>query len=101
MEIINKNGIDIFKCRLAVDKTSHPLFKISSLNVIGGGSLNRNLMQFAADECGIPVICGPTEGTALGNALLQIRAAGLVDSLWDMRKISAASVDLKVYERQA
>lgn len=76
-------------------------FEIKSLNVIGGGSLNRNLMQFAADECGIPVICGPTEGTALGNALLQIRAAGLVDSLWDMRKISAASVDLKVYERQA
>lgn len=76
-------------------------FEIKSLNVIGGGSQNRHLMQFAADECGIPVICGPTEGTALGNALLQIRAAGLVDSLWDMRKISAASVELKVYEKRA
>ena len=72
-------------------------YEIKALNVIGGGSQNRQLMQYAADECGIPVVCGPTEGTALGNALLQIRAAGLVDTLWDMRKISAASVDLKTY----
>ena len=75
-------------------------YEIKALNVIGGGSQNRQLMQYAADECGIPVVCGPTEGTALGNALLQIRAAGLVDTLWDMRKISAASVELKTYTRQ-
>ena len=72
-------------------------FEINSLNVIGGGSQNQYLMQFAADACGIQVICGPTEGTALGNVLVQFRAAGKVGSLAEMRKISAASVNLKVY----
>ena len=72
-------------------------FPIRSLNVIGGGSQNPYLMQFAADACDIPVICGPTEGTALGNTLVQLRADGKVGSLPEMRKISAASVDLKTY----
>ena len=72
-------------------------FPIDSLNVIGGGSQNPYLMQFAADALGIPVICGPTEGTALGNSLVQLRADGKVGSLPEMRAISAASVALKTY----
>lgn len=76
-------------------------FPIESLNVIGGGSQNQYLMQMAADALGIPVICGPTEGTALGNALVQLRAAGKVSNLWEMRAIGAASVDLKTYLPQA
>ena len=72
-------------------------FPIDSLNVIGGGSQNPYLMQFAADALGIPVICGPTEGTALGNSLVQLRADGKVGSLPQMRAISAASVALKTY----
>ena len=72
-------------------------FPIDSLNVIGGGSQNPYLMQFASDALGIPVICGPTEGTALGNTLVQLRAAGKVGSLQEMRAVSAASVELKTY----
>ena len=71
--------------------------QIKCLHVIGGGSLNKHLMQMTADELQMPVICGPTEGTALGNILLQIKAQGLVDSLPEMRKIVANSVELKVY----
>ena len=71
--------------------------KIKCLHVIGGGSLNKYLMQMTADELQMPVICGPTEGTALGNVLLQIKAQGLVGSLPEMRKIVANSVELKVY----
>ena len=70
---------------------------IKCLHVIGGGSLNKYLMQMTADELQMPVICGPTEGTALGNVLLQIKAQGLVGSLPEMRKIVANSVELKVY----
>ncbi len=72
--------------------------KIKCLHVIGGGSLNPYLMQFTADALCMPVICGPTEGTALGNVLLQIKAEGLVKSLPEMRRIVAASVELKEYK---
>lgn len=73
-------------------------FEIKRLNVIGGGSLNSYLMQFTADSLDMPVICGPVEGTALGNVLLQIKASGKVADLTQMRKISAASVELRTYE---
>lgn len=70
---------------------------IQRLHVIGGGSKNEYLMQFAADALQIPVIAGPKEGTALGNALVQIRAAGLVGSLSQMRGIVRKSIELKEY----
>lgn len=72
-------------------------FPIRKLHVIGGGSLNRYLMQWTADCIGLPVIAGPAEGTALGNTLVQVRAAGDVGSLPDMRRIVARSVELNHY----
>lgn len=72
-------------------------FRIRRLHVIGGGSQNRHLMQFTADALGMPVICGPVEGTALGNVLMQIKAAGEVPDLTTMRRISASSVSLVTY----
>lgn len=71
--------------------------EIKCLHVIGGGSVNKHLMQFTADALQMPVICGPTEGTALGNVLIQIKAQGLVGSLPEMRRIVANSVELKEY----
>ena len=73
---------------------------IRRLHVIGGGSRNEHLMQFTADALGMPVIAGPAEGTALGNALVQIRAAGLVGSLQEMRAIVGRSVELKTYNNK-
>lgn len=72
-------------------------FPIERLHVIGGGSQNRYLMQYTADALEMPVICGPVEGTALGNVLVQLKAAGMVSTLPQMRAISAASVELKTY----
>ena len=72
-------------------------FQIKKLHVIGGGSQNRYLMQYAADALDMPVICGPVEGTALGNVLMQIKASGMVDTLDQMRTIAAASVELVTY----
>lgn len=70
---------------------------IQRLHVIGGGSRNQFLMQFTADALGLPVIAGPQEGTALGNALVQVRAAGLVSSLSESRAIIKRSIELKTY----
>ena len=73
---------------------------INRLHVIGGGSLNKALMQLTADATGLTVVAGPSEGTAMGNILLQAYAQGVVDSIWSLRKIVARSVDLKTYKPQ-
>lgn len=70
---------------------------IQRLHVIGGGSRNVYLMQFAADALQLPVIAGPKEGTALGNALVQVRADGFVSSLSEMRAVIARSIELVTY----
>ena len=72
-------------------------FPIHKLHVIGGGTHNRYLMQMTADCLGIPVITGPVEATAIGNIMLQAKAAGLVTDIFQMRRIIADSIDLHTY----
>ncbi len=75
-------------------------FSIEKLHVIGGGSRNVYLMQMAANALNMPVVTGPIEGTAIGNIMLQAKAAGLVDDIYQMRSIIADSIDLCAYEPQ-
>lgn len=70
-------------------------FPIEVLHIIGGGSLNNYLNQFTANSCGVEVLAGPQEGTALGNIMVQAKAAGDVKDLWDMRRVIANSLELK------
>ena len=72
-------------------------FPIERLHVIGGGSLNTHLMQMTADSIGIPVLTGPVEGTAIGNIMLQAKAAGIVSNRFDMRRMIAQSIEMKTY----
>lgn len=62
-------------------------FPIRCLHIIGGGSRNRALNQLTANVIGLPVIAGPSEATALGNCLVQARAAGLAADRWAMRRM--------------
>ena len=62
-------------------------FKIEKLHVIGGGSANELLNQWTANAIGMPVVAGPIEATAIGNLMVQAKAAGLVSNRWAMRKM--------------
>lgn len=73
-------------------------FPIEVLHIIGGGALNAYLNQFTANSLGIEVLAGPQEGTAIGNIMLQAKASGDVGDIWDMRRIIAASIELKRFE---
>lgn len=77
--------------------TGKPSSTINVLHIIGGGSLNKFLNQFTADACGVEVLAGPQECTAIGNIMLQAKAMGLVKDIWEMRRIIANSVDLVAY----
>lgn len=72
-------------------------FEIKVLHVIGGGAQNSLLNQMTADACGVTVVAGPTEATALGNVMMQARAAGLVESLSAMRHTIRESIDTQTF----
>ncbi|GAA3238414.1 rhamnulokinase [Nonomuraea helvata] len=71
---------------------------VEVVHLVGGGSRNELLCQLTADACGLPVVAGPGEATALGNVLVQARAAGLVSDLEEMRALVASSQPLRRYE---
>lgn len=68
------------------------------LHVVGGGSRNELLCQYAADACGIPVVAGPVEATAMGNAMMQSIASGSIANLAQGREVVRRSLALKQYE---
>ena len=55
---------------------------VSVVHVVGGGVRNELLCQLTADATGLPVVAGPVEGAALGNVLVQARAAGCCPEGW-------------------
>ncbi|MEV5960964.1 rhamnulokinase family protein [Kribbella sp. NPDC051952] len=76
--------------------------EVDVLHVIGGGSQNELLCQLTADACGLPVLAGPVEASALGNVLVQARALGEpLPDLAAMRALVRSTHHLRRYEPQA
>jgi len=71
--------------------------KIEKLHIIGGGCRNELLNSFTAKALGIPVCAGPVEATAIGNFMIQAKAAGMVSSLAEIRAKIAATVEMKEF----
>ncbi len=68
------------------------------IHVVGGGARNPLLCQLTADACGLPVVAGPAEATAIGNILVQARAHGVVaDDLGSGRALVRATQPLRRY----
>jgi sugar (pentulose or hexulose) kinase len=71
---------------------------IEALHIVGGGSRNGLVCQMTADATGYPVIAGPVEATALGNAIVQLIALGDLKSVAEGRALVRESFPLSVYQ---
>ncbi len=71
---------------------------IKRLHVVGGGSRNALLNQFTANACGVEVIAGPTEATALGNVLVQAITLGDLPDLASARQVVAQSMNVESFQ---
>ena len=74
--------------------------KIERLHIVGGGSKDATLNQFAANALKIPVLAGPTECAALGNILVQAIALGHLESHEAAREIVRNSFALQTFTPQ-
>ncbi|MDB6174728.1 MAG: rhaB [Chthoniobacteraceae bacterium] len=70
---------------------------IEVLHIVGGGSKNALLNQFAANATGRQVLAGPVEATAIGNALLQAITLGHLESLTALRKVVRDSFSISAF----
>jgi rhamnulokinase len=72
---------------------------VEVVHLVGGGARNTLLCRLTADACGLPVVAGPVEAAALGNALVQARAAGAVSGgLPELRALLRATCDVRTYQ---
>lgn len=72
--------------------------RLEPLHILGGGTKNRLLNQFAADATRRTVVTGPVEATAAGNILVQAIALGELASLAEARAVVRRSFDVAVYQ---
>ncbi len=69
----------------------------TAVNIVGGGSRDTYLNQLTADATGLPVYAGPTEGTALGNLMVQMLAQGEFPDLESIRKAERRSFSIQEF----
>lgn len=72
---------------------------VEVVHLVGGGARNTLLCQLTTDACGLPVAAGPVEAAALGNALVQALAGGvLAGGLPKLRSLLRATCEVRRYE---
>jgi rhamnulokinase len=73
----------------------HP---VEVIHLVGGGTKNELLNQFAADATGLTVITGPVEATAIGNIISQAIAKGEIADFDAGRELVARSFPIQTYQ---
>ena len=71
---------------------------VRTVNVVGGGSCNDLLNQMTADALGLPVIAGPVEATAVGNAMVQAVGLGVIGSLAEALPLIRAAFPIREFK---
>jgi rhamnulokinase len=71
---------------------------VDVIHIIGGGSQNKLLCQMTANATGRLVLAGPSEATALGNALVQLISLGELANIAEGRHLVAAVTAFGHYE---
>lgn len=72
--------------------------RYEALHIVGGGSQDDYLNRLTAQATGLPVLAGPTEGSALGNLMVQMLRAGEFPTLETARAAVRESFPIKRYE---
>jgi len=87
------------KYRFVVEKIQNIAGKdFPYIHIIGGGCKNTLLCQFTANCTKKTVIAGPSEATAIGNALAQWLGMGEIEDIKQARQISAKASDIRIYQ---
>ena len=72
--------------------------RLDPIHMVGGGTQNKLLCQFAADATGRMVSAGPVEATAIGNVMMQAMALDKIKTLEQGRAIIAKSFKVTSYK---
>lgn len=72
-------------------------YRLDPIHIVGGGTQNRLLCQFAANATERTVVAGPVEAAAIGNVVMQAIALGHIASVDEARNIVRSSFETATY----
>lgn len=72
-------------------------YKLSTLNIVGGGSNVKLLNQLTSTLSNIDVYAGPSEATAIGNLIVQMITKNDVNNIGEGRKLIRDSFGVKKF----
>jgi len=85
--------------RQTIESIEHMTGKhYNSINIVGGGTKEAILCQYAADASNRVVYAGPVEATAIGNISMQAISSGEIKDVAEAREVVRNSFEIKVYE---
>jgi len=84
--------------KLHIERLESIAGKLDIIHIVGGGSQNKVLSNFAASATGKKVLCGPVEATSIGNIGVQMIAAKVIKNQSEFRKLVAQSFPVTMYE---
>ncbi|MGN0555519.1 MAG: rhamnulokinase family protein [Candidatus Fimenecus sp.] len=84
------------KTKAEIEEITGKQFK--SVHIVGGGAKDGYLNDLTAKACGCTVYAGPTEATAIGNLLSQMRADGVFPNIKSARACVFQSFGCQEYK---
>ena len=98
-EIVNVIALSLAEC---YKKTAEEIEEISGeiypiIHIVGGGSVVEYLCRLTANITGKGVLAGPTEGTAIGNLMVQMIQDGRYQNLKEAREAVGESFEIRHY----
>ncbi len=67
------------------------------IHIVGGGCRNDMLNRFTANACGLPVVAGPEEATAVGNLMTQALGLGRIRGFEEAIPMIRATLPIRDY----
>ena len=101
IDAMKATDMDCVTGHVTFNEYNNPEKTAAIINIVGGGTKEEQLSQFAATACGRPVYAGPVEATAIGNIAAQAIALGAIKDMWEAREIIANSFEIKEYQPEA
>ena len=71
--------------------------KFQKIHIVGGGSHADYLNRLTAKAAGRTCLCGPAEGTAIGNILVQMMRDQIFTDMWEARTAVRRSFEIREF----